>query len=167
MLNYLEILDRANTGPYLVEENWDLEKVAMTTKRLVKHPKGFLRDSGLLHHLLHIPGQAQLLAHPQMGHSWEAMVIEQLLRGFEFLGERVTASYWRTSAGAEVDLVLEGRFGLLPVEIKHTQAVKPQQLLGLRRFLKEFPAPFGVVIHNDERVTRIDHNILGIPFSFL
>ena len=39
MLNYLEILDRANTGPYLVEENWDLEKVAMTTKRLVKKYK--------------------------------------------------------------------------------------------------------------------------------
>ncbi|MBK8418837.1 MAG: monomethylamine:corrinoid methyltransferase [Anaerolineales bacterium] len=39
MLNYLEILDRANTGPYLAEENWDLEKVAMTTKRLVKKYK--------------------------------------------------------------------------------------------------------------------------------
>ena len=39
MLNYLEILDRANSGPYMTEENWDLEKVAMTTKRLVKKYK--------------------------------------------------------------------------------------------------------------------------------
>jgi methylamine--corrinoid protein Co-methyltransferase len=39
MLNYLEILDRANNGPYITEENWDLEKVAMTTKRLVKKYK--------------------------------------------------------------------------------------------------------------------------------
>ena len=39
MLNYLDILDRANDGPYLSEENWDLEKIAMTTKRLVKKYK--------------------------------------------------------------------------------------------------------------------------------
>jgi predicted AAA+ superfamily ATPase len=49
-------------------------------KRVVKHPKGYLRDSGLLHALLRIPDRDALLSHPQMGTSWEGMVVEEILR---------------------------------------------------------------------------------------
>lgn len=45
------------------------------TKKVVKHPKGYLRDSGLLHDLLHLRDQIDLLAHPRMGQSWEHIVI--------------------------------------------------------------------------------------------
>lgn len=136
-------------------------------KRLVKHPKGYLRDSGLLHYLLRTSRLEQLLAHPQMGHSWECMVIEQILRQFDMIGHRVEASYWRTSAGAEVDLILEGDFGRVPVEVKYTQQVRAKDLLGLRHFMEEFHSPWGIVIHNDDRITRIDDNILGIPFCWI
>jgi predicted AAA+ superfamily ATPase len=136
-------------------------------KRLVKHPKGYIRDSGLVHYLLRTTSLDQLLVHPQMGHSWESMVIEQILRQFDMIGERVEPSYYRTCAGAEVDLVLQGTFGVIPIEIKHTQAVRSKQILGIRNFLDEFPCPYGLVIHNDIRITRIDKDILGIPMSWL
>ena len=136
-------------------------------KRLVKHPKGYLRDSGILHYLLRTTSLDQLLTHPQMGRSWESMVTEQILRQFDMIGEKVEPSYWRTCAGAEVDLVLQGRFGLVPIEIKHTQSLRAKELQGLRNFMDEFKSPYGLVIHNDTRITRIDKDILGIPFCWM
>ena len=59
------------------------------TKRIVKHPKGYLRDSGLLHHFLHLNDLNLLLAHPIAGFSWESMVIENIIREFNFIGEDI------------------------------------------------------------------------------
>lgn len=80
-------------------------------KRVVKHPKGYLRDSGLLHFLLRIQEREQLLGHPRMGASWEGMVIETILRGLHAQGADFHAYHYRSGAGAEIDLVLEGAFG--------------------------------------------------------
>lgn len=55
-------------------------------KRIVKHPKGYLRDSGLLNHFLHLQNLDDVLSHPVMGHSWESLVIENLLRGLTIQG---------------------------------------------------------------------------------
>jgi len=135
-------------------------------KRVIKHPKGYLRDSGLLHHLLRINDLHQLLSHPQRGYSWEGLVIEEILRGLGWRGLSVDYSYYRTSGGAEVDLILEGKFGKVPVEIKYGQTVDLKQLRGIRDFMIEHRAPFGVVINNDERVRFYDDNLIGMPFGF-
>lgn len=68
-------------------------------KRVVKHPKGYLRDSGLLHHLLHLQDRNDLMAHPRMGQSWESVVIETLLRGFAAAGVDCRAYHYRTGGG--------------------------------------------------------------------
>jgi len=133
------------------------------SKRIVKHPKGHLRDSGLLHHLLHLTRLDDLLAHPQMGHSWESMVIENLLQGLNSLGAAYEEFHYRTGAGAEVDLVLEGDFGLLPIEIKYGQRVSPRELRGIRDFVAERKCRYGIVIHNGERVSHLDEKLIGIP----
>ncbi|MFV2058520.1 MAG: ATP-binding protein, partial [Thiohalomonadales bacterium] len=80
------------------------------SKRIVKHPKGYLRDSGLLHFLLHLSKPENLLTHPQMGHSWEAMVIETILRELNAQGITYNYYHYRTGGGAEIDLILEGEF---------------------------------------------------------
>jgi hypothetical protein len=134
-------------------------------KRIIKHPKGYLRDSGLLHHLLHLTQQKDILAHPSLGQSWEAMVIENLLRELSALGVSHEYFYYRTSGGAEVDLVLEGDFGLVPIEIKYGQKVTPQGLRSLGDFVKERSCPYGMVINNDERIRQYDNTIIGIPFG--
>ena len=76
---------------------------ANLSKRLVRSPKLYLRDSGLLHNLLGIETYDDLLAHPQAGESWEGFVIEQLIAAHP----RWRPHFLRTSNGAELDLVLE------------------------------------------------------------
>lgn len=145
---------------------WDRSAV----KQLVKHPKGFLRDSGLLHRLLRIPDIDMLTTHPAVGKSWEGVVVETLLRGFENAGIDVTPFHYRTRGGAEVDLILEGPFGksnLLPVEIKLTQQSDKRALRTLADFVTAHDCPLGLVINNDERPRWLDERILAIPAAAL
>jgi predicted AAA+ superfamily ATPase len=89
-------------------------------KRLVKAPKIYLRDSGLAHRMLNIPDFETLLGHPAIGASWESFVIENILRA---LSDKWQHSFYRTSAQAEVDLVLEGPSRQVwAVEIKRSSA---------------------------------------------
>jgi len=135
-------------------------------KRLVKHPKGYLRDSGLLNHLLHLNTVNDILAHPSMGQSFEAMVIENIIRGLNVLGVDFDYYYYRTSTGSEVDLVLEGEFGLLPIEIKHAQNVKRRDLRGIQNFMSDYACDYGLVISNTERPLHINEKLINIPFSY-
>ncbi len=93
-------------------------------KRLVKSPKVYVRDSGLVHALLGIEGYQELAGHPVVGPSWEGFVIENLL---VVAPERTKASFYRTAVGAEIDLVLEwpGRKKSWAVEIKRSLTAKP------------------------------------------
>jgi len=136
-------------------------------KRVVKHPRGYLRDTGLLHALLRIPDSDALLSHPQFGASWEAMVVEEVARQLNGMGQPCQYSHYRTSGGAEVDLVLEGSFGKVAVEIKHTSTVQARDLRGLRDFVTEQKARLGVVINNDTVPRRYDEELIGLPMSHL
>jgi len=137
------------------------------TKRIIKHPKGYIRDTGLLHFILHLNDLDMLLSHPQMGHSWESMVIENLLRELNCLGVHCDYYHYRTGGGAEIDLILEGEFGLLPIEIKYNQRTNQRNLRALRDFIEEHNCPYGIVINNDEQVRQYDEKIIGIPFACL
>ncbi|MBL8294124.1 MAG: ATP-binding protein [Bryobacterales bacterium] len=90
-------------------------------KRLVKSPKVYVRDSGLVHALLGLGNYNELAGHPVTGASWEGFVIENLLGAAP---DRTMASFYRTAAGAEIDLMLElpGNHGLWAIEIKRAAA---------------------------------------------
>jgi len=91
-------------------------------KRMVKSPKVYVRDSGILHALVGLRDMEDLLGHPLAGVSWEAMVIENLL---VVAGTDVDASFFRTAAGAELDLVLQWPDGKTwAIEIKRNLAPK-------------------------------------------
>ena len=92
-------------------------------KRLVKRPKAYVRDSGLVHALLGIREMDALLSHPVVGASWEGFVIEQLLLGHD---NPLEGYYYRTAGGAEVDLLMHFADGALwAVEIKRSLSPKP------------------------------------------
>lgn len=93
-------------------------------KRLVKSPKTYVRDSGILHGLLGIRDMNELAGHPVNGASWEGFVIENLLA---VAPEHVKASFYRTAAGAEIDLLLElgGARGTWAIEIKRGLTPNP------------------------------------------
>jgi predicted AAA+ superfamily ATPase len=138
-----------------------------SVKRLVRHSKGFLRDTGLLHSLLRIPDQDALLSHPQMGASWEGMVIEEIHRQLNAVGGGFSASYYRTGAGAEVDLVLEADFGMVAFEIKHSSVVTGRELRPLIDFMGAHRARLGIVINNDVAPRLYDTAVIGLPFAWL
>ncbi len=117
---YLDIL----TGTFVARQLLPFQP--LSTKRLVKSPKIYLRDTGLLHELLRIPDREGLLGHPAGGHSWEGFVVEQT---FSLLPRDWSAYYYRTHAGAELDLVLVRPKGRpIGVEIKLSSA--PQVTAG-------------------------------------
>jgi uncharacterized protein len=91
-------------------------------KRLVKSPKVYVRDSGLVHALLGIADHDALLGHPVQGPSWEGHVIENVLG---CVPEGGMGHFYRTSAGAEIDLLLElPGGGLWAIEVKRSLAPK-------------------------------------------
>ena len=83
-------------------------------KRQVKSPKVYLRDSGLLHALLHVTGLPELLAHPRSGPSWEGFALEQVLR----IARPEEAYFWATHQGAELDLLMFRAGQRIGVEFK-------------------------------------------------
>ena len=91
-------------------------------KRLVKSPKVYVRDSGLVHALLNIPDKETLLAHPVVGQSWECFVIENLITAAP---DSVQAYFYRSNGGAEIDLLLSWPDGTLwAIEIKRSLTPK-------------------------------------------
>ncbi len=114
--NYLDVL----TELYMVRQlrPWS----GNSKKRLVKSPKVYIRDSGLLHRLVQISDPQTLQGHPIVGVSWEGFIIENILA---HLSDKWQYSYYRTQAGAEVDLILEGpKNQVWAVEIKRTLSPK-------------------------------------------
>lgn len=114
--HYLDLLE----GLYLIRSipAWSRN----SGKRLVKSPKVYWRDSGILHYLAGIQNQEHLLGHPLCGHSWEGYCIEQIL---QLMPKDNYYSHYRTQAGAEIDLVLETAAGeVIAVEIKRTLSPK-------------------------------------------
>jgi predicted AAA+ superfamily ATPase len=89
-------------------------------KRLVRTPKVFVRDSGLVHALLGIRNQEELLGHPVVGASWEGLVIENVLNALPMSAQ---TSFYRTSAGAEIDLVIE-------LDAKNRWAIEVKRSIG-------------------------------------
>ncbi len=136
-------------------------------KRVVKAPRGHLRDSGLLHRLLRVPDSSALRSHPRLGASWEGFIVEEVLNGLHLAGVSVDAWHHRTAGGAEVDLVLEGPFRLVPVEIEYTSAVQRRHLRPVRDFVDEHGCPVGLVISNDTEARRLDERVLGVPATAL
>ncbi|MDP8982267.1 MAG: ATP-binding protein [Acidobacteriota bacterium] len=94
-------------------------------KRLVKAPKVYVRDSGLVHALLGIPDHNALAGHPVVGASWEGFVIQNLVAAAP---DGTIASFYRTAAGAEIDLLLEiPGSGLWAIDIKRGLSAKPER----------------------------------------
>jgi len=91
-----------------------------TKKRIIKTPKIYFRDSGILHALLSIEDKKGLQTHPQLGASWEGFAIEEIIKSLEIRESQ--AYFWGVHTGAEIDLIFEKNGHLYGVEVKYTQA---------------------------------------------
>lgn len=136
---------------------------ANTGKRLVKSPKLYIRDSGLVHELLGIGNLEALAGHPVVGSSWEGFVIENLLA---CAPARTEAYFYRTSAGAEVDLVLKFRNGeTWAVEIK--RGLSPVLKPGFFSAVADVAPDKAFVIYGGEETYRLKPGIEAIGLKQL
>ncbi len=159
---YLDILHNTfiwrNLGSY--EKN--------KLKTVQKMPKGFFRDTGILHHLLKLDDLDRLLVHPDAGSSFESFVIEEIIRGFQCTAQSgIDFNYYRTRDRSEIDLIIDAPFGIIPVEIKLGTRVKPKMLIALKNFIKDTDAKVGILINNSDKIEVIDNNIIQIPAVYV
>jgi len=138
------------------------------TKSIVKMPKGYIRDSGLLNYLLRIRDLSDLYDYPQVGCLFEAFVIDEIVKGLNAQGiTNYQTNYYRTRNGAEIDLILEGYFGVVPIEIKYSTNVQLRQLVSMQNFMKEHHLSLGIVINQGERFEWVTEDIIQIPVGWL
>lgn len=130
-------------------------------KRLVRSPKIYIRDSGLCHTLLRIDSYENLLAHPVVGSSWESFVIEQISTS---LPRSVPVMFYRTQAGAEIDLVIEIAYDkLIAIEVK--RSVAPKLSKGLVDTLSSLKPVKTYIVNagDDHYPLREDVNVISLP----
>ena len=123
-------------------------RLANIGKRLVRSPKVYVRDSGLVHALLGLVDKEAIRGHPGAGASWEGFAIENAIGA---AGERAEPSFYRTSGGAEIDLILSWRDGReWAIEVK--RSASPRLERGMRSALEDLePERSFVVYPGDER----------------
>jgi predicted AAA+ superfamily ATPase len=152
---YLDIL----TDFYMVRQlqPW----AGNTRKRLVKSPKVYLRDSGLLHVLLNISDYETLLGHPVLGASWEGFVLESIIQS---LSNKWQYSYYRTSGQTELDLVLEGpKNEVFAIEIK--RSIAPKVSKGFHSASDDIKATRKFVVYSGEDRFPLGHDTEAINLN--
>ena len=155
---YLEILH--NTFIWRNLRSYEKNKL----KKVQKMPKGFFRDQGILHHLLKIDNPDMMLVHPSADSSFEAFVIEEIIRGFQCtLKAGIDFYFYRTRDKSEIDLIIEAPFGLIPIEIKLGYKINQRMLRALKNFIQDTGAPFGILVNNSDKIEFLTDSIIQIP----
>jgi uncharacterized protein len=131
------------------------------SKRQVKAPKVYLRDSGLLHQLLGIRSLQELLAHPKCGASWEGYVVEQTLGTVQ----PDEVYFWATHTGAELDLLLFKDGRRLGVEIKRADA--PTLTPSMRIALQDLRLDYLTVLYPGSRRYELTERVSVVPLATL
>ncbi|MBI4686940.1 MAG: ATP-binding protein [Nitrospirae bacterium] len=150
---YLDIL----SGVFMVRQlsPWH----ANLKKRQVKAPKIYFRDTGLLHHLLGIRSDKELLGHPKCGLSWEGYAIEETIKATE----PDEAYYWATHSGAEIDLVLVKNGRMLGVECKRMDA--PRLTPSMRTALEDVKLEQIAVVYPGTKQYSLGERVAAVPLE--
>jgi predicted AAA+ superfamily ATPase len=130
-------------------------------KRQVKSPKVYVRDSGLLHHLLGITSESEMLAHPKCGASWEGYAIEEALNAVQ----PDDAYFWATHQGAELDLLLFKNGRRLGVEVKRMDA--PRLTPSMRIALEDLKLEQLIVLYPGPKAYGLAERVRVVPISQL
>ncbi|MBN1868953.1 MAG: ATP-binding protein [Candidatus Omnitrophica bacterium] len=155
--NYLDIL----CGTYMVREL--LPWTRNTKKRLVKAPKIYLRDTGILHALLSLRNEKDVAGHPKCGKSWEGFALEETIAVLDLQDDQVY--YWAVHNQAELDLLFTAggkRFG---VEYKYGSHVKAERSMHIA--IEELGLEQLFIVSPQGRESRIGEKIYSLPISRL
>jgi predicted AAA+ superfamily ATPase len=136
-------------------------------KRLVKTPRVFWRDSGLLHALMNVTDLEHLYRQPWLGHSWEGFIIEQTLATLDAVGRRVQPFFFRTFDGYELDMVLDWGTQRWAVEVKLTSNPSPDMIDRLHKTADMIDAERRVLVCRIARKIENDRLLVIDPSGWL
>ncbi|MCD6586026.1 MAG: DUF4143 domain-containing protein [Desulfobacteraceae bacterium] len=151
--SYLDIL----SGTFMVRQLQPWYENA--SKRQVKSPKIYIRDSGILHGLLDLPDMHTLYGHPQIGASWEGFAIEQILN----LIRPTRPYFWATHTEAEIDLFLNYRGQRFGFEVKFNES--PTVTKSMRIALNDLKLDHLWVIYPGQHTYPVDEQLTVMPIS--
>lgn len=157
--NYLDVLE----GAFLIRRLQPLH--LNVQKRLTKSPKVYIRDTGLLHFLAGLRQPSELETWPKRGHSFEGLVLEQIAAYAHDATTRPEVCFWRTQAGAEVDIVIGQGRRYIPIEIKLGAAVGRHDVSGLKQLMADVGASRGFVVSTTKEPLRIGKDIDVVPWQ--
>jgi predicted AAA+ superfamily ATPase len=132
-------------------------------KRLVKSPKVYFRDTGLLHFFLGIHSSSMLDVHPARGMSWEAFIIDQMISAFHRTAPGSQVFFWRTSQGDEVDLLVDLGERKVPFEIKLHSTPGAQEGEGLRRCMRDLGLRRGYLLYPGRQIYSLGEGVTALP----
>jgi predicted AAA+ superfamily ATPase len=138
-------------------------------KRLVKTPKVYFTDTGMLCYLAGLKDPDHAAAGPLGGVIFETAVLLEIVKAFVNRGAEPQIHFWRTSAGVEVDLVVEAGGKLIPIEVKLSATPRPAMASGIRAFQEDLgeKAGSGFVIHPGDVRLPLAPNVVALPFTAL
>jgi hypothetical protein len=138
-------------------------------KRLVKSPKVYFTDTGLLCYLVGLRDTEHAASGPMGGAIFENLVIAELFKIYIHRGEEPAMYYWRTAAGSEVDLVIETQNQLMPIEIKLSETPRPEMAKEIVNFQNDFEgrAGQGYIIHPGSMTLPLRKGTVTLPLAKL
>jgi len=154
---YLDIL----SGTFLVRQlqPWFYN----TKKRIVKRPKIYFRDSGILHALLSLEKPLDVMRHPKLGSSWEGFALEQAIEYLDLHEEDVF--FWAVHTGAELDLVFSKHGKLWGIEAKYSDA--PKMTKSINSAIKELSLEHLWIIYPGKKSYRLDTHVSAVSIGEL
>lgn len=136
-------------------------------KRLTKAPKAYIRDTGLLHFLAGLEEPGALETWNRLGQSFEGLVIEEILSQ---MANRVVdpySAFWRTQAGAEVDLLVGAGTQLVPIEIKLARTVGHRDARGLEQCMSDLHIDRGFVVNTGDDLFELRPGVTVVPWRMV
>jgi len=138
-------------------------------KRLVKSPKIYFTDTGILCYLLGYTKSEHAIAGPMAGAIFETAVVGELYKRYLNRGKSPRLYFWRTSAGIEVDVLTDTGNKLIPIEIKHSATARPAMATAIQTLFTSFPEKVdqGYVIYPGDTRLPLKPHITALPFADL
>ncbi len=137
-------------------------------KRLVKAPKVYLTDPGILCYLAGVQTQEQALGSPLGGPLFEGVVLSELIKAQVNRGQEPRVNFWRTSVGTEVDFVMEDAGRVIPIEARLSSTPRPRMADGIEAFIRDFPeSGKGYVVHTGDMILPLGEHALALPVNLL
>ena len=149
----------------ILSEAFDCDDHANIRKRLVKSPKVYVRDTGILHRLAGLQDEASLETWPNRGNSFEGLVVEELITAGSNHLTSPSFYFYRTQAGAEVDLLIKSGQSTWPVEIKLGIDVSQYDTAGLRHCMEDLKLKRGFIVTRGDEIRPIGRGIFALPWE--